>query len=288
MSKSFTLLELLVVITIICVLSSIVVVSLSGSTESATAANGKSYAQQVHALLGHETVLDLNFNESILNSCSDGSDACDSSGYGNHGVFYGNTSFEASSIDGYAAYLDGSGDYIACGKIKDIGETTLVMWFNSSDPKAHNGVIDFRPDLSYGHFDFNHDSDRPLLYLNNANYRYFSSSVTGYMDGNWHFLALYIKGSGQNDITEASLSIDAEAIAVQSTSAGNAPLAWTGFDIGRMSYGTFHGFLDDVRVYSASLSSAEIRRQYILGLKKLLAKQVITQAEYIQRIERYL
>jgi prepilin-type N-terminal cleavage/methylation domain-containing protein len=49
--KAFTLLELLVVITIIGILSSIVIVSMSGSTDSANIAKGKAYSQQIHALL---------------------------------------------------------------------------------------------------------------------------------------------------------------------------------------------------------------------------------------------
>ena len=53
-NKAFTLLELLVVITIIGILSSIVIVSMSGSADSASIAKGKAYAQQVQALLGHE------------------------------------------------------------------------------------------------------------------------------------------------------------------------------------------------------------------------------------------
>jgi len=280
-SKAFTLLELLVVITIIGVLTSIVAVSMSGSTDSAEIAKGKSYQQQIHALLGHEAVLDLNFNENGYDTCPGSTDLCDASGYGNNGTIYGDgDEYISSPVDGYALSLDGNNDYIGCGKIKDLGETTVTMWFNSSDSKLHNGGITFRPGLSYGHFDFNHDGGRPLLYLNNANYRYFSSSVAGFMDGSWHFMVLYIKGSGQYDITGATLSIDGEAILPGSTTASNSPLAWTGFDIGRMSYGYFHGLIDEVRVYSAALSSAEIQKHYVQGLQELCHSGFISKWEY--------
>jgi prepilin-type N-terminal cleavage/methylation domain-containing protein len=154
MSKAFTLLELLVVITIIGILSSIVIVSMSGSTDSADIAKGKSYDQQIHALLGYEAVLDLNFNENAYNSCPDGKDVCDASGYNNNGDISNNeAAYILNPVGGYALSFDGINDRItiADSSSLDVREAiTLTVWVNTdsySGSKALLYVL-FKADLA--------------------------------------------------------------------------------------------------------------------------------------------
>ena len=105
--RAFTLLELLVVITIIGILASIVIVSMSGSTDSATIAKGKIYAQQIHALLGANALGVWNFDEGT------GTVVKDLSGYNNHGVITGADWTEDTPIgQGYALSFNGSSDYV--------------------------------------------------------------------------------------------------------------------------------------------------------------------------------
>jgi prepilin-type N-terminal cleavage/methylation domain-containing protein len=155
--KSFTLLELLVVITIIGILSSIVIVSMSGSTDSASIAKGKSYTQQVHALLGHEAVLDLNFNENAYGTCPDGKDTCDASGYNNNGTIYNDGAVYVSSlVDGYALSLNGASDYINLGNpasLKIAGNLTFSAWLKPTTvAPTYQGIL---PDLGSGAVDRN-------------------------------------------------------------------------------------------------------------------------------------
>jgi hypothetical protein len=49
----------------------------------------------------------------------------------------------------------------------------------------------------------------------------------------------------------------------------------------------FPGLIDEVRIYSEALPATEIQEHYVQGLNKLLANQVITQAEYDQRMEEF-
>ena len=135
-NKAFTLLELLVVITIIGILSSIVIVSMSGSTDSATIAKGKAYAQQVHALLGANAVGVWNFDE------GEGDTVYDISGYGNNGTFSGDTHFVPSDIGGHALSFDGSGDYIDCGgdmsfNFGDSIDFSIELWIKAAQ---HNHI----------------------------------------------------------------------------------------------------------------------------------------------------
>jgi prepilin-type N-terminal cleavage/methylation domain-containing protein len=143
-NRAFTLLELLVVITIIGILSSIVIVSMSGSTDSATIAKGKAYAQQVHALLGSNAVGVWNFDEEVENTCSGGEDVCDVSGYGNHGIFSGDTHYVPSDIGGYALSFDGIGDYVSYGNDASLNITdgfTIESWVKANSFLAHAGIV---------------------------------------------------------------------------------------------------------------------------------------------------
>jgi len=47
----------------------------------------------------------------------------------------------------------------------------------------------------------------------------------------------------------------------------------------------FKGSIDDVRIYNAALSSAQIKQEYVAGLNSLLANNNISKEEYLSRIE---
>jgi len=57
--------------------------------------------------------------------------------------------------------------------------------------------------------------------------------------------------------------------------------------IGNYSSGyPFNGFIDETRIYNSALSSSAVRKQYVAGLDKLLAKGKITEEEYQKNILR--
>jgi hypothetical protein len=190
-------------------------------------------------------------------------DAKDNTPYGNDGTITGATLINDRKGQADGAYnFDGIDDYINVGEVKDIGETTVTLWFNSSDTKTGQSFFSFKDNNYYGGLHFNWDgAGRPLLYLNGSNYRYFASSAQSYLDGEWHFLVLYIKGSAQDDILEATLTIDNNLISAGSTSHSESPLSWTSLRIGD-AYNNFNGSIDDFRVYNRALSSDEITALY--------------------------
>jgi prepilin-type N-terminal cleavage/methylation domain-containing protein len=149
-NRAFTLLELLVVITIIGILASIVVVSMSGSTDSATIAKGKAYAQQVHALLGANAVGVWNFDEGA------GTTLTDISGYGNNGTLNKGANgtgldWVASDIEGTALQFDGMDDYVIVIDSPSISPTsaiTVSLWYKG------NEVFPGKGPLTKGNYDY--------------------------------------------------------------------------------------------------------------------------------------
>jgi prepilin-type N-terminal cleavage/methylation domain-containing protein len=286
--KAFTLLELLVVITIIGILSSIVIVSMSGSTDSATIAKGKAYAQQVHALLGANTVGVWNFDEGIVNTCSVTQDACDISGYNNHGTFVGDTHFIDSDVEGYALSFDGTGDYVDCGtnnSLKIAGSLTIETWVNPASIGSENwrDFISYSPGDDAKGYSVQLYIDGRIRFWASNGVRIHVYSNTVLTAGYWHHVVAYYDG------TKIGTVIDG-VVQSNTTDKTDEIGQWgLSFKIGSPGspYNYFSGLIDEVRIYVAALPSTEIQKHYVQGLNKLLSNQVITQVEYDQRMEEF-
>jgi prepilin-type N-terminal cleavage/methylation domain-containing protein len=290
-NRAFTLLELLVVITIIGILSSIVIVSMSGSTDSATIAKGKAYAQQIHALLGHEAVLDLNFNENNYNTCPDGSDVCDASGYNNNGTISQDedgAAFVLSPIDGYALSFDGVDDYVPFPSLDYLPSLTVSAWFKLPvyPPVASQAIIGGGPLASYLYI---HANGSLMYWIATEPRRggYFTQSLIGIVSANtWHHVVFII------DL--ALLPSNNVTAYIDGTSLGTN-YKYDFPDVNAFShigaYGVvtapWLGEIDEVRIYAAALPTTEIQKHYVQGLEKLLSNQAITQSEYDQRMEEF-
>jgi prepilin-type N-terminal cleavage/methylation domain-containing protein len=282
--RAFTLLELLVVITIIGILSSIVIVSMSGSTDSAAIAKGKAYAQQVHALLGANAVGVWNFDEGT------GTTLTDISGYGNNGTLNKGANgtgldWVASDIEGTALQFDGVDDYVEISftKFPKMTSITAEFWIKTNSPDVLQSLFS-RYALSGIQFAFFWQTDSKIrFYINSGgDGSYIQSSqilegdiyhhIVGVFDGTTKNQELFIDG-----LSSAKRNYD---VTLNNPNT-NVILGNDGYFGNR--YG--NGLIDDVRIYSEALSSVEIQKYYVQGLKKFLSSQAITQAEYNQRIK---
>ena len=272
-NRAFTLLELLVVITIIGILSSIVIVSMSGSTDSATIAKGKAYAQQVHALLGANAVGVWNFDEGT------GTIVKDISGYGNSGTIHG-ASWISSDIEGYALSFNGEDSYVDCGNdsVFDItDEVTIEGWvkFSSGAGSSLQKIIG----KIGGAYQFGVNSGNQMTTWWNGSWRV--SSEILWSDNQWYHLVMAVESGTMRFYRNGEYISNV-------TDVGSAIVSTDNVEIGKtLSTGFVDGIIDEVRIYSEALPSTEIQKHYVQGLEKLLANQAITQAEYIQRMEEF-
>jgi prepilin-type N-terminal cleavage/methylation domain-containing protein len=285
-NKAFTLLELLVVITIIGILSSIVIVSMSGSTDSATIAKGKAYAQQVHALLGANAVGVWNFDEGT------GTTLTDISGYGNDGTLNKGANgtgldWVASDIEGTALQFDGVDDYVDVSTSASLNITvaiTIEAWVKPVSGGSYPTIVGKGNPVSWRVI-FALGSSREVYFYISGVYQWVYTSGTNFFDGNWHHIVgMYDKDGGANNM---KIYIDG-IIDGQSTQTG-IPDTGNAVRVGKRSDGPypFKGLIDGVRIYAEALPSTEIQKHYVQGLEKLLADQIITQVEYDQRIEEF-
>jgi len=146
---------------------------------------------------------------------------------------------------------------------------TICYWQKTLRPSLLNAVTNFsfKPMSGRGYFDSIHLSApmiRPLLYLANSNFRYWTNVETKMLiPERWNFICLYVKGYNQTDINDAKLYENGKILTVVSTSSSEAAAPWTslyiGTYVGTPNY-TLH--MNDFRVYSGELTPEMISQMY--------------------------
>jgi len=301
--KAFTLIELLVVIAIIGILAGMVVVNMSGATESARIAKVKVFSNSIQDSLLMNRVSEWNFDE------ASGTSALDTWG-SNPGTFTSAPARKSGSdcVSGGCLSFDGTDDYVDVGKLGNFGSNlnvfSVTVWVKTADTRTlrsimkqiNNGGSDVfgiepnRGTLSPGCNLDDSAIGQTLFYVrDNAGLSFARHIAYNIYDGSWHHIAwnminsssnsmqIYVDGRGQTLYGSCSQSPSSFIDFNQSVYIGAANNRGT-------PGGHLNGSIDEVRIYSAPLASSAVREQYAAGLDKLLANGQITQQDYQQRL----
>ena len=256
-SKGFTLIELLVVISIIGVIASIVLVSFSGQRDKARLARAQQFSSQINHALGAYAVGIWDFEDQS-------NPTADRSGFGNHGILYGNTHFVANDVlGGHALSFDGNGDYVEIPDSTSLSITgtgiTLEAWIK---PKvgASNGAIIHKNN----HYSLRWQNTGTITYADSITWSYATIGYYGNAPaGQWNHIIVTFDGS--------TIRFYINGVEVGSK-VRSGSLTDNAIDLGIGSYNFtsnfFNGQIDDVRIYSHALSAAQIQQHYALGVAK--------------------
>ncbi|MFA5742888.1 MAG: LamG-like jellyroll fold domain-containing protein [Candidatus Paceibacterota bacterium] len=297
--SGFTIIELLVAITIIGILAGFAVVNLSGATASAQLAKSKVFSSTVRSSLLASASAEWLFDDSL------GAVALDNWGNPkNNCSFFGSPVWKSGidCVDGGCLQF-GASSYLNCGNGKSLdinGAITVEAWikFSGIDYSGSTGRLWAIAAKGYP------DSTAPnkgwwFTYDNRNNgkgftYTCFGNSAGGYAgggnnfggytytftNGDWYHLTFTVGSS------RAKLYINGKQLGATKL-LSNLVLSDTSRNlfIGSYSGGpSFQGNMDTVRIYSAALTASVISQRYVAGLDQLLAKRAITKENYQKRL----
>jgi prepilin-type N-terminal cleavage/methylation domain-containing protein len=282
--KAFTLVELLVVITIVGLLSTIVLAVTSGVSEQGRIAKGLQFSQHLQNTLGVDAVGIWNMDEA---SASNGTQISDISGWGNDGTLVTNNGTDSKSVPGVvngALSFDGDGDYVDCGNDSSLNLTDMItveVWVKVSSLATSDRIVEhaqWGPRRGY-YFNTNTTSVGFVVQCDDVGYgsSYYILPadqwvhLVGYYDGS--VVGLYANGALVGTPLEGPSSI--------SPTDSNKILA-IGSNNGTSNF--WDGQIDEVRIYNAALTSAQVQSNYYVGLNRLLAKGLMNETEYNERL----
>ncbi|MFH1477047.1 MAG: LamG-like jellyroll fold domain-containing protein, partial [Verrucomicrobiota bacterium] len=181
--------------------------------------------------------------------------AKDSSWRGNHGVLFGSPLWIGDAFS-----FDGIDDYIDCGTNASlkVSQITMEAWVYSPTTNfaGWNEIA-----CAEGAYGLNIRDNRIYPHINTVNQGWhwckYSDPLT--WDG-WHHVAFTYDG-----LNTVKCYRDGDLILTDTTSS-SGPLqwaAWTGnLYMGKVSFGSFKGSMDDVKIFNRALSDYEIRSHF--------------------------
>jgi prepilin-type N-terminal cleavage/methylation domain-containing protein len=290
MNKSFTLIEILVVIVVIGIISSFIIVGLSSVSGKANIAKGQAFSNSLRNSLLMNLVSEWKFDGPTADNGNVTVDDIKDS-WGNKNCSLSGIAPKVRTgtncISGSCIYFDRENDgYLTCGNLGLYSSFTVNFWAKKINSDDYNCFLDGDNAWSNGfHFWANGNSIHSRLGYNGTSGINMSSSfdfntswnnITFIVDRNTNqnLQKLYINGNYINSISIVSIPENTRiSFFIIGFSQGNsAPL------------NEFRGFIDEVRFYGEAMSFSKIRENYFIGINKLYRNKGIVLNEFNQRL----
>jgi len=298
-NKSFTLIELLVVIVIIGILAGVIMISTSSAIDKANIAKVKVFEESIQNNLAANMVSAWDADHVTKDITWTLNDKWGN----NNGTFYDGTVTTCSSLAcpqivndkqmGNVLSFDGVNDYIDMGDVLDMKneDMTISVWIKTSEVTNQYFISKAKAANQPYRYAFGIGSGKLKIFMRGAladpdvvvNGNIFIS------DNDWHFVsAVYerkIKANIYADgIYDTGLSISHWASLNMNYDNPFRIGSYTASDnITPITF--FKGLINNIKIYNAAQSLAQIKQNYIAGLNSMLASGNISKQEYNKRIE---
>lgn len=280
---AFTLIELLVVIAIIGILSGLIIVTMSGATQSANIAKSQIFSNSLRNALMANLVSEWRFDE------GSGQVVSDSWSGGNSGTLGGTTGSETNDptwktsgcVSGNCLSFDGVNDYVQVNDASNLNLSnyiTLAVWIyiNVLPSVAPNDWAQVVGKPSYA-------GSYCILLGNTGNMKFYLGGITSmlfartFSVGAWYHIVGTYDGSAMRTYVNGSLTNSVAASGPITTYAN--PLY-----MGANASYALNGYIDDVRIFNVAVPVSQIKEQYYAGLNSLFAGGAISEQEYASRM----
>jgi prepilin-type N-terminal cleavage/methylation domain-containing protein len=281
--KAFTLIELLVVIAIIGILSGMIVISMSGSTDKAAVAKSQVFFNSLRAGLMSNISAEWKFEEGSGTTAQDtwwktANGTITGATYSTSCVYNGCLSFGGAA---YVTVLHANvpvftSAMTAMGWVKGASQSTAII-----------GQLDTNAQRSWAIYSAA-DKLRVLLSADGGTINskdYVTTTAIAFND-EWHLvgftynagtLTLYVDGV----VAAATTTVNGTCNSLFNSSAALTMGCYLATGV---QSGLFTGSMDDTRLFNAQIPTSQIQEQYYAGLNNLLASGEISADEYSQRI----
>lgn len=284
MNKSFTLIEILVVIVVIGILSAFILVGMSSITNSANFAKGKAFFNSMDNSLLLSRVSQWKF-DGPNNSGNATIDELKDSWTNNNGtVVAGNEpnimSSGCPSVN--CLSFNGSSDYVDYGSNSNLSPEvgTIALWFKANTHLNNQELVTKHSDTAYVKVQFN-GNNLLQLYVRDA-VGYDNTPKITITDESWHYVVFVLGNEGARGYFDGIKKYDDSSLlrGLDITSAN----LWMGARNGAVAGTFFNGYLDDVRIYSGAMPVSRVEEDYYSGVNNLIISNGINRVEYIDRL----
>lgn len=279
---AFTLIELLVVIAIIGILSGLIIVGMSGMTQSANMAKAKVFSNSLRGALMMNLVSEWRLDGDASDLWGD-----------NEGTAVG-TTISTDCVSGSCYSFNGavgSPQYINLTNSTSIDtqSKTIGLWFNStnggeSQKSIIGRVYDNGPNDSRGYFIWLSSGNTLHACVGDSTANFVDASKSGLIvPGKWFYVTMthdYSSAVNNLKLYIDGIMYDQKTITGYSSYSNNTALGRaSGFD-----YFYFLGKIDEVRYFKAALTTSQVKEQYYAGLNSLFVYGQIDKEEYSKRM----
>ncbi|MFA5013020.1 MAG: LamG-like jellyroll fold domain-containing protein [Candidatus Paceibacterota bacterium] len=291
---AFTLIELLVVIAIIGILSALIVVGMSSTTQKATIAKAQVFSNSLRNSLMGNLVSEWKFDGVTADgSVATANDVLDTWSNINNGDVLLPSAHQpivkigSNCVSGSCLQVDGSDAYVNCGNNQVFDMTsvlTLSAWVKMTEDivalRVFLGKGWTTPNRSYYMGVINNTAQFTIRATGDAMQTDVYSTIS-LQKNNWYYIV------GTADGGKMKLYING-SFNVEGNHTGGIQISNKSISIGRLAVDSasyeFIGLIDDVRIYNAAIPISQIQQTYFAGLNKLFAKDQINIGEYQQRL----